>query len=75
MGSQKALKALEDPKELPETLTKSERETMEEVAHGTMVMNIPNNVLRQIVEETIVFATCEKLKALYERKTYQIRCS
>ncbi|KAA0042267.1 Retrovirus-related Pol polyprotein from transposon TNT 1-94 [Cucumis melo var. makuwa] len=47
LGSQKALKALKDPKELPATLTKSERETMENVAYGTLVMNITDNVLRQ----------------------------
>ncbi|KAA0033502.1 Retrovirus-related Pol polyprotein from transposon TNT 1-94 [Cucumis melo var. makuwa] len=46
-GSQKTLKALEDPKELPATLTKSERETLEEVAYGTLVMNITDNMLRQ----------------------------
>ena len=74
LSSQKVLKALEDPKELPATLAKSKRETMEEVAYGTLVMNITDNVLRQVIEETTAFATWEKLKALYW-KTYQIRCS
>ncbi|KAA0060284.1 retrotransposon protein, putative, Ty1-copia subclass [Cucumis melo var. makuwa] len=68
LGSQKALKALEDPKELLATLTKSERETLEEVAYGTLIMNITENVLRQIIEETTAFVTWEKLKSLYEKK-------
>ncbi|KAA0051442.1 Retrovirus-related Pol polyprotein from transposon TNT 1-94 [Cucumis melo var. makuwa] len=68
LGSQKALKALEDPKELPATLTKSERETLEEVAYSTLIMNITDNVLRQVIEETTAFATWEKLKSLYEKK-------
>ena len=41
---------------------------MEEVAYGTLVMNITDNVLRQIIEETTAFATWEKLKVLYEKK-------
>ncbi|TYK27723.1 Retrovirus-related Pol polyprotein from transposon TNT 1-94 [Cucumis melo var. makuwa] len=68
LGSQKALKALEDPKELPATLTKSERETLEEVAYSTLIMNITDNVLRQVIEETTGFATWEILKSLYEKK-------
>ena len=68
LSSQKVLKALEDPKELPATLAKSKRETMEEVAYGTLVMNITDNVLRQVIEETTAFATWNKLKALYEKK-------
>ena len=42
---------------------------MEEVAYGTLVMNIIDNVLRQVIKETTTaFATWEKLKALYEKK-------
>ena len=41
---------------------------MEEVAYGTLVMNIIDNGLRQVIEETNVFVAWEKLKALYEKK-------
>ena len=75
LGSHKALKALQNPKELPATLAKLERETMEEVAYGTLIMNIIDNVLRQVIEKSTDFATWQKLKALYEKKTYQTRCS
>ena len=40
VDQQKTLKALKDPKKLPKTMTQEDKETMENVAYGAIVLNI-----------------------------------
>lgn len=48
LGQQKALHALTDPSKLPSTLSEAERENMNMVAYGTIILNLSNGVLRQV---------------------------
>ena len=48
VGQQKALKAFIDPKKLPKTMTQEEEETMKNVAYGVIVLNLRDNVLREV---------------------------
>ncbi|XP_038885954.1 uncharacterized protein LOC120076257 [Benincasa hispida] len=48
LGQQRAYKAFLDLSTLPPTLTAQEREDMELTAYGTLVLNLSDNILRQM---------------------------
>lgn len=55
----KALKVLDDPKNLPITLTIEEKQNMEEIPYTTLILNISNIVLGQVIDETILMVSRE----------------
>lgn len=48
LNSQKALKALDDPKTLPATMSDEERQNIEEIVYGILILNFSDNVLQQV---------------------------
>ena len=48
VSQQKTLKALTNPEKLPKTMTQGEKETMKNVAYGAIVLNLSDNVLREV---------------------------
>lgn len=68
LGQQKAIKANQDPSTLPTIMTTDEKETMELAAYGTLVLNISNSVLRQVIEEGTTLKMWTKLNTLYAAK-------
>lgn len=65
LGQHKAIKAIRDPSKMPTTLIEDEIGTMELAARGTLVLNLSDNVLRQVVEEENAFKMWTKLNELY----------
>ena len=65
LGQHKALLSITDPTKLPATLTNAEKETMEVNAYGTIVLNVTDNVLRQIVDQKTTYALWNKLNEIY----------
>lgn len=68
MGQQKALKALDDPANLPNSMTAEQREAMESSAYGTLILNLSDSVLRQVIEEETSYKIWNKLNELYVSK-------
>lgn len=68
LGQQKALHALTDPDKLPATLTADDKENMNMTAYGTLILNLSNNVLRQVIDEETPYKIWEKLNKLYQMK-------
>lgn len=66
LGQQKALQALIDP--LPATLTEGDKEAINTTAYGSLILNLSNNVLRQVIDEDSPLKIWNKLNALYETK-------
>ncbi|XP_038890043.1 uncharacterized protein LOC120079747 [Benincasa hispida] len=68
LGQQKALLAITDPAKYPETLTEAEKETIEVNACGTIVLNVTDNVLRQVINQPTAYALWNKLNEIYLNK-------
>ena len=68
LGQQKAHNALLDLSELPTTLTTSQREEIELNAYGTLILNMSDNVIRQVLEEETSYKIWKKLESLYATK-------
>ena len=53
IGQQKASKVLTDPEKLPKTMTQEYKEIMENATYGAIILNLSDNVLREVIcEET-----------------------
>lgn len=51
LTAQKEAKAVEDAKKLPATVTNDQKQTMEDVACTTLILNSLDNALRQVIDE------------------------
>ena len=67
-GHQKAHKALLDPLELPTTLTTTQKEDMELNSYRTLILNLSDNIIRQILEEETTHKVWKKLESLFATK-------
>ncbi|XP_038889933.1 uncharacterized protein LOC120079695 [Benincasa hispida] len=68
LGQQKALLAITDLTKYPKTFTDVEKEIIEVNAYGTIVLNVTDNVLRQIVDRQTAFDLWNKLNEIYLNK-------
>ncbi|XP_038885928.1 uncharacterized protein LOC120076236 [Benincasa hispida] len=68
LRKQKALLAITDPAKYPKILFKAEKETIESNAYGTIVLNVIDSVLRQIVDRPTAYALWNKLNDIYLNK-------
>lgn len=68
MTAQKAAKAHEDMKEFPEIITNVQKQNMEDATYITLLPNISDNVLRQVIEESTSHEVGKKLHSLYDKK-------
>ena len=68
LGQQKSHKALFDPSELPTTLTAAQKEEMKLIAYGTLILNLSDNIIRQVLEEETTHKVWMKLESLYASK-------
>ncbi|KAA0040138.1 Retrovirus-related Pol polyprotein from transposon TNT 1-94 [Cucumis melo var. makuwa] len=68
LSSQNALKDIQDPKNLPATMNEVDKQSMEETTYEILILNITDNVLRQVINENTTYEICEKLTALYDKK-------
>ena len=55
LSQQKILKAIESPDKLPECLTVEQKDDMLEMALGTIILNLSDNVLREVNDETTAY--------------------
>lgn len=51
LGQQKTFHALIDPDKLPTSVIAEDKESMNLTAYGTIILNLSNNVLRQVIDE------------------------
>ncbi|XP_038880522.1 uncharacterized protein LOC120072186 [Benincasa hispida] len=68
LGQQKELVAITNPTKYPKTLTDAEKETIEVNAHVTIVSNVTDSVLRQIVDQQTDYDLWNKLNEIYLNK-------
>ena len=64
---QKCAKAIGDPSEFQEVMESSEKQEIMENVYSLLILNLADNVLRQVDEEDTTFWT--KLKSLYMVKS------
>lgn len=57
----KAHKALLDPSTLPQTLTAQEKEDTELTAYGTLILNLSDSILRQVIDQDTTHKIWTKL--------------
>ncbi|TXG53283.1 hypothetical protein EZV62_022452 [Acer yangbiense] len=69
LSQQKILKAIEGPEKLPESLTKEQKNDMPEMALGTIILNLFDNVLREVNDEKIACDVWKKLESLHLTKS------
>lgn len=69
LGQQKALHALTDPTKLPTTISEEDKESMINTAYGTIILNLSNSVLRQVIDQETPQKIWKKLNDLYETKS------
>ncbi|TXG73199.1 hypothetical protein EZV62_001778 [Acer yangbiense] len=55
LSQQKILKAIEGPDKLPDSLNDEHKSDMLEMALGTIILNLSDNVLREVNEETAAY--------------------
>ncbi|KAA0025506.1 transcription initiation factor TFIID subunit 2-like [Cucumis melo var. makuwa] len=65
VGQRKKLKAIIDPEKLPKKMTQEEKETMENAAYGAIVLNLSDNVLREVIGKETAYGMWQKLEELY----------
>ncbi|TXG58315.1 hypothetical protein EZV62_016144 [Acer yangbiense] len=65
---QKCVKTLEGEKDLPVTLSAEEKQDLMEMAYSTIVLNLADNVLRQVNDEDTAAKVWIKLESLYMNK-------
>lgn len=51
LGQQKTTKVLMDPTKLPTTMYAEEKEVMESAAYGVIVLNLIDNMLREVIDK------------------------
>ncbi|XP_038880370.1 uncharacterized protein LOC120072018 [Benincasa hispida] len=68
LGQQKTLLAITDPTKYPETLSEADKETIELNAYGTIILNVTDSILRQIVDQPTAYALWNKLNEIYLNK-------
>ena len=66
---QKCAKAISDPSEFPEVMKASEKQEIMENAYSLLILNLADNVLRQVDEEDTALKIWEKLESLYMVKS------
>ncbi|TYJ96960.1 Retrovirus-related Pol polyprotein from transposon TNT 1-94 [Cucumis melo var. makuwa] len=49
-------------------MTQEEKETMENVAYGAIVLNLSDNVLKEVIGEETTYGMWKKLEELYQSK-------
>ncbi|TXG54059.1 hypothetical protein EZV62_019315 [Acer yangbiense] len=69
LSQQKILKAIEGPEKLPDSLTVEQKDDMLEMALGTIILNLSDNVLREINDEKTACDVWKKLESLYLTKS------
>ena len=55
LSQQKILRAIESPDKLPVSLSQEQKDDMLEMALGTIILNLSDNVLREVNDETTAF--------------------
>ena len=66
---QKCVRALGGEKDFPETMSETEKEDLMEYAYSLLILNLSDNVLRQIDDEDTAAKVWLKLESLYMTKT------
>ncbi|TXG68247.1 hypothetical protein EZV62_003182 [Acer yangbiense] len=69
LSQQKILKAIEGPDKLSDSLNAEQKDDMLEMALGTIILNLSDNVLREVNDETTAFDVWKKLEGLYLTKS------
>ncbi|TXG72686.1 hypothetical protein EZV62_001265 [Acer yangbiense] len=69
LSQQKILKAIEVPDKLSDSLNAEQKDDMLEMALGTIILNLFDNVLREVNDETTAFDVWKKLEGLYLTKS------
>ncbi|TXG53866.1 hypothetical protein EZV62_019122 [Acer yangbiense] len=71
LSQQKILKAIEGPKKLPDRMNNEQKNDMLEMTLGTIILNLSDNVLREVIDETTacnVWKNLEKLANAGEKE-------
>ncbi|TXG61834.1 hypothetical protein EZV62_013197 [Acer yangbiense] len=69
LSQQKIPKAIEGPNKLPDNLTTEQKHDMLEMALGTIILNLTDNVLREVNDETSACNVWKKQESLYLTKS------
>ncbi|TXG64459.1 hypothetical protein EZV62_011453 [Acer yangbiense] len=69
LSQQKILKAIEGPEKLPVSLTEEQKNDMLDMALGTNILSLSDNVLREINDEKTACDVWKKLESLYLTKS------
>ncbi|TXG46510.1 hypothetical protein EZV62_027990 [Acer yangbiense] len=69
LSQQKILKAIEGPDKLPDSLNDEQKSDMLEMALRTIILNLSDNVLREVNDETTAYGVWNKLESLYMTKS------
>ncbi|KAK0588992.1 hypothetical protein LWI29_008208 [Acer saccharum] len=69
LSQQKILKAIEGPDKLPDSLNDEQKSDMLEMALVTIILNLSDNVLREVNDETTAYGVWNKLESLYMTKS------
>ncbi|TXG73733.1 hypothetical protein EZV62_002312 [Acer yangbiense] len=69
LSQQNILKAIEGPDKLPDALTDEQKDDMLEMALGTIILNLFDNVLREVNDESTAFDVWKKLESSYLTKS------
>lgn len=65
LGQQKASKVIQDPTKLTPIPTTKELQTMEEATYCTIILNLSDSVLRQVIDQDLTYKVWVKLESLY----------
>lgn len=68
MASKSSSKAILDPAKLPESMTAKEKESMEELAYGTIILNLSDNIMRQVIDFKTAYEIWNKLDTIFLSK-------
>ena len=66
---QKCAKAIGDPSDFPEMMKSSDKQEILETAYSLLILNLADNVLRQVDEEDTALKVWNKLESLYMIKS------
>ncbi|KAK0573894.1 hypothetical protein LWI29_015123 [Acer saccharum] len=69
LSQQKILKAIEGSDKLHDSITVAQKDDMLEMALGTITLNLFDNILREVNDETSAFSVWKKLEGLYLTKS------
>ncbi|KAK3225245.1 hypothetical protein Dsin_005107 [Dipteronia sinensis] len=68
-GAEKIFKAIEGLEKLPSSLTEEHKCDMLEMALGTIILNLSDNELREVNDETTAYDVWKKLESVYLTKS------